>query len=52
MLSLDDNAEVALMILKRSPARLSIALKRKRAGWEPDYVAELLARGFRCARPG
>jgi predicted transposase YbfD/YdcC len=37
---------LALMILKRSPDKLSVALKRKRAGWEPDYVAELLARGI------
>jgi predicted transposase YbfD/YdcC len=37
---------LALMILKRSPDKLSINLKRKRAAWEPDYVAELLARGI------
>jgi predicted transposase YbfD/YdcC len=37
---------LALMILKRHPDRLSINLKRKRAGWEPEYVGELLARGI------
>lgn len=39
-------SRLALMMLKRSPEKISIPLKRKRAGWEPDYVAELLARGI------
>ena len=39
-------ARLALMLLKRSPEKLSIALKRKRAGWEPDYINQLLARGI------
>jgi predicted transposase YbfD/YdcC len=39
-------ARLALMMLKRSPDKLSIALKRKRAGWEPDYLSRLLADGI------
>jgi predicted transposase YbfD/YdcC len=38
-------SRIALMMLKRSPERLSVALKRKRAGWEPDYMGQLLANG-------
>ena len=37
---------LALMMLKRCPEKVSIAMKRKRAGWEPDYVAGLIARGI------
>jgi predicted transposase YbfD/YdcC len=39
-------ARLALMMLKRCPDKVSIALKRKHAGWEPDYVATLIARGI------
>lgn len=39
-------SRLALMMLKRSPAKLSMPLKRKRAAWEPDYVAELIAGGI------
>lgn len=39
-------ARIALMMLKRSPERLSVALKRKKAGWEPDYMSRLLAGGL------
>jgi predicted transposase YbfD/YdcC len=38
-------SRLALMMLKRSPEKLSIVLKRKKAGWEPDYLGRLLA-GF------
>jgi predicted transposase YbfD/YdcC len=38
-------SRLALMMLKRSPERLSVALKRKKAGWEPQYMEELLASG-------
>jgi predicted transposase YbfD/YdcC len=37
---------IALMMLKRSTERLSVALKRKKAGWEPDYMARLLGSGI------
>jgi predicted transposase YbfD/YdcC len=37
---------LALMMLKRCPDKVSIALKRKHAGWEPDYVAQVIARGI------
>jgi predicted transposase YbfD/YdcC len=37
---------IALMMLKRSPERLSVALKRKKAGWEPDYLSHLLTGGI------
>lgn len=35
-------ARLALMILKRSPDRLSINLKRKRIGWEESYLDHML----------
>ncbi len=38
-------ARMALMMLKRSPERLSVALKRKKAGWDPDYMCRLLVSG-------
>jgi hypothetical protein len=34
------------MMLKRCPDKVSVAMKRKRAGWEPDYVARLISRGI------
>jgi predicted transposase YbfD/YdcC len=37
---------LALMMLKRSPERLSVPLKRKRAAWSPDYVGQVLTRGI------
>lgn len=37
---------LALMMLKRCPDKVSVAMKRKRAGWEPDYVARLISRGI------
>jgi predicted transposase YbfD/YdcC len=39
-------ARLALMMLKRSPERLSIALKRKRAGWDPAFLTRLLVGGI------
>jgi predicted transposase YbfD/YdcC len=39
-------ARIALMMLKRSPERLSVALKRKKAGWDPDYMGRLLVSGI------
>lgn len=39
-------ARLALMMLKRSPAKLSINLKRKRALWGEDYLRDLLAGGI------
>lgn len=39
-------ARIALMMLKRSAERMSVALKRKKAGWEPDYMARLLGSGI------
>ena len=38
-------SRIALMMLKRSTERLSVALKRKKAGWEPNYMSTLLASG-------
>ena len=38
-------ARMALMMLKRTPERLSVALKRKKAGWDPDYMCRLLVSG-------
>lgn len=38
-------ARLALMMLKRSPERLSVALKRKKAGWDPAFLARLLVGG-------
>jgi predicted transposase YbfD/YdcC len=35
-------SRIALMMLKRSPERLSVNLKRKRAGWSHDYMRRLL----------
>lgn len=35
-------SRIALMMLKRSPERLSVNLKRKKAGWDPDYLSRLL----------
>jgi predicted transposase YbfD/YdcC len=39
-------ARLALMMLKRSPAKLSINLKRKNALWNADYLRELLVGGI------
>lgn len=39
-------SRIALMLLKRLPERLSIKLKRKRAGWEPDFMTRVLAGGL------
>ena len=39
-------SRIALMMLKRSPERLSVNLKRKRAGWNRDYMTRLLAGGL------
>jgi predicted transposase YbfD/YdcC len=39
-------ARLALMMLKRSPEKLSIALKRKKAGWEPSYLLHLIRGGI------
>lgn len=39
-------ARLALMMLKRSPAKLSINLKRKSAQWDVDYLRELLVNGI------
>jgi predicted transposase YbfD/YdcC len=39
-------ARLALMMLKRSPAKGSIRLKRKRAGWSKEFLAELLVGGL------
>jgi predicted transposase YbfD/YdcC len=39
-------ARLALMMLKRSPEKLSIALKRKKAGWEPNYLLQLIRGGI------
>lgn len=38
-------SRIALMMLKRSPERLSVSLKRKKAGWERDYMSRLLVGG-------
>jgi predicted transposase YbfD/YdcC len=38
-------SRIALMMLKRSPERLSVNLKRKKAGWERDYMSRLLVSG-------
>lgn len=37
---------IALMMLKRSPERLSGALKRKKAGWDTQYLGQLLGGGL------
>lgn len=39
-------SRIALMMLKRSPERLSVNLKRKKAGWERDYMSRLLVGGI------
>ena len=39
-------SRLALMMLKRSPERLSVALKRKKAGWDAAYLAKLLTGGI------
>lgn len=39
-------ARLALMMLKRSPAKLSINLKSKNARWSEDYLRELLVAGI------
>lgn len=39
-------SRLALMLLKRSPRKRSIRLKRKRAGWSKEYLAELLTDGL------
>lgn len=39
-------ARLALMMLKRSPAKTSIRLKRKKAGWSKEFMAELLVGGL------
>lgn len=39
-------SRLALMMLKRSPERLSVALKRKKAAWEPSFLAQLLGGGI------
>lgn len=36
-------SRIALMMLKRHPARLSVAMKRKKAGWQPAFIAQVLA---------
>jgi predicted transposase YbfD/YdcC len=38
-------SRLALMMLKKSPERLSVNLKRKKAAWEAGYMARLLANG-------
>jgi predicted transposase YbfD/YdcC len=38
-------SRIALMMLKRSPERLSVNLKRTKAGWERDYMTRLLVGG-------
>lgn len=37
---------IALMLFKRCPEKLSVNLKRKKASWAPDYIGQLVARGF------
>jgi predicted transposase YbfD/YdcC len=37
---------LALMMLKRSPAKLSVNLKRKKAAWDPKFLSELLFSGI------
>jgi hypothetical protein len=39
-------SRIALMMLKRSPERLSLNLKRKKAGWDRDYMSRLLIGGI------
>lgn len=39
-------SRLALMMLKRSPIKRSIRLKRKRAGWSKEYLTELLTGGL------
>ena len=39
-------SRLALVMLKRSSERLSIALKRKKAAWDPTYLARLLGGGI------
>ena len=39
-------SRLALMMLKRSPERLSVALKRKKAGWDTAYLAQVLGGGI------
>jgi hypothetical protein len=38
-------SRIALMMLKRSPERLSVALKRKKVGWDPESMGHLLSSG-------
>jgi predicted transposase YbfD/YdcC len=39
-------SRLALMMLKRSPAKISLRLKRKKAGWSKEFLAELLVGGL------
>jgi predicted transposase YbfD/YdcC len=39
-------SRLALMMLKKSPERLSVNLKRKKAAWEAGYMGRLLANGI------
>lgn len=39
-------SRIALMMMKRSLEPLSIALKRKKAAWDPTFLAQLLAGGI------
>ena len=39
-------SRLALMLLKRTPDKLSIRIKRKKAGWNPAYVARIIASGL------
>ena len=39
-------SRIALKMLKRSPERLSLNLKRKKAAWERDDMSRLLAGGI------
>jgi predicted transposase YbfD/YdcC len=39
-------SRLALMMLKKSPEKLSINLKRKKAAWDPAYLTQLLTVGL------
>lgn len=36
----------ALSLIKRDPRKMSVAMKKRRAMWNPGYCLELLSRGF------
>ena len=36
----------ALSLIKRDPCKMSVAMKKRRAMWNPGYCLELLTRGF------